>query len=65
MEEMREKIRNTDLGRRAGIIGAGFDGRWLTLKILGKDFRIDQNGKISTAIHVNPWILVPVLSFVL
>jgi hypothetical protein len=35
------------------------------LKILGKDFSVDAKGRFFTDIHVNPWVAVPVLDYIL
>lgn len=55
----------TDLAVAANRIGARFADNRLTLKILGKDFSIDTRGDFSTDIHVNPWIAVPFLTYIL
>ncbi|MBF0200037.1 MAG: DUF3786 domain-containing protein [Desulfamplus sp.] len=65
MEEMREQMAGVNLEERSKILDAKFDGKWLSIKILGRDFKIDQHGKIATTIHVNPWVAAPVFSYVL
>ena len=65
MARLKEKIRQTDLEARAGLLGATFSNGRLTLKIMGKDFSVDTNGDISTDIHVNHWIAPPVLNYIL
>lgn len=37
----------------------------MILKILGKDFGVDNAGKIHTDIHVNPWVAAPFFAYVL
>jgi len=37
----------------------------LTLKVLGKDFGVDTKGNLSADIHINPWIAVPLINYVL
>ena len=44
--------------------GMSVSGR-IVLKVLGKDFAIDSQGNFITDIHVNPWIVVPFLSYLL
>ncbi len=58
MGQLKEKIRQTDLESRAGMLGERFSNCRLTLKILGKDFSVDEKGEIFTDIHVNQWILL-------
>lgn len=64
-EKLRSDVAALDLSAAARRTGGRFaDGR-LTLKILGKDFSIDDEGKIHADIHVNPWIAVPFLTYIL
>ena len=65
MALLKEKIKNTDLAARAKILGENFSNDKLTLKILGKDFSVDVNGNISTILHVNSWLVPPVLQYIL
>ncbi len=57
------------LAGRAAAIGAEYrqhpDGGRLVLRIFGKPFSVDDQGRIHTDIHVNPWIAVPALSLIL
>ena len=46
-------------------IGADFKNGKLKLKILGKDFSVDGKGQISTGIHVNAWVAVPFLNYII
>jgi len=62
---LKEKIKQTDLESRAELLGGTFSNGRLTLKIMGKDFSVDTNGEISTDIHVNPWIVPPVINYIL
>lgn len=63
--ELKEKIKKTDLESRAGVIGADFSNDRLTLKILGKDFSVGVNGDIFTDLHVNSWLAMPALKYIL
>ena len=65
MGQLKDRIKKIDLESRAQKLGGKFLNGRLTLKIFGKDFSIDANGEISTDIHVNPWIVPPVLNYVL
>jgi hypothetical protein len=62
---LKDAIRELDLGRSAERIGAEFDGKRLTLMVMGKPFRIDSQGGLSTDIHVNPWVMIPILHYVI
>lgn len=65
MAQLKQEIRQADLESRAKILGETFSKGRLTLKILGKDFSVDQNGDIFTDIHVNQWIVPPVFNYIL
>jgi len=65
MEKIKTKISSVNFQEAAVRTGGKFDGHRLSIKVLGKDFSIDQNGNISTAIHVNPWITAPVFNYIL
>jgi len=65
LEEMKSKIAETDLEEAAKRTGGKFDGTKLTIRILGKEFSVDQSGNIYTGIHVNPWIAAPVFDYIL
>ena len=65
LNHLRQKIENIDLAQAAQRLdGIYAEGR-LTLKILGKDFSIDAEGKFYTDIHVHAWIASPVLRYIL
>jgi Domain of unknown function (DUF3786)/Putative Fe-S cluster len=65
MSQLKNRIKQMDLESRAEKLGGKFSNGRFTLKIFGKDFAIDKNGRILTDIHVNPWIAPPVLNYVL
>jgi hypothetical protein len=65
LEELKNKVAGTDLVEAAEKVGAKFSGGKLTLKVLGKDFSVDTKGSLSADIHINPWVAVPFLSYVL
>jgi hypothetical protein len=63
--KQRNEISNLDLARAAKRIGAGFSNDKLTIKVLGKNFSVDTKGNLSTDIHINPWVAIPFLNYVL
>jgi hypothetical protein len=65
LEAMKQKMQDLDLAAAAERTGGRLkDGR-LTLKILGKDFSVDRNGRLFSDIHVNPWVATPFFDYVL
>lgn len=65
VEALKQKIPEIDLESAARRVGASFAGNKLTLKVCGKDFSVNSKGMISADIHVNPWVAVPVLRYIL
>jgi len=64
VEELRKKVVEMDLASIAGRLGGRFEDNKLKLKVLGKDFCIDQKGIITSEIHVHRWIVFPFLDYV-
>lgn len=65
LEELRVKLTGMDFAEAARRISATADENRLVFKIMGKDVGVDAAGKIFTDIHVNPWIMVPILNYIL
>lgn len=64
VERLRGKVRQTDLGEAARRLGARYANGRITVKVMGKDFSVDQEGRVYTDIHVNPWVTVPVFDYI-
>lgn len=62
---LRQKIVDTDLSLAAQRIDGTYDKGSLTVKILGKDFCVDNTGQLSSDIHIHEWVAVPVLNHIL
>jgi hypothetical protein len=65
VERLKEQIAGIDLEAAAKRLGAPFRNGAITIRCLGKDFTVHGDGHITTEIHVNPWIAVPVLNYIL
>ena len=65
LEKLKNGISNIDLAQAAKRIGARFSDNKLTLNILGKAFSVDANGKLFADIHINPWVSIPFLSYII
>ena len=65
LEALKKRITRTDLSAIADRLGGGFSDGRLTLKVLGKDFSVDAEGNLSADIHINPWVAIPFLDYVL
>jgi hypothetical protein len=62
---LQRKIATVDLAEAASRLGGTHSNGKLSLKILGKDFSVDSQGKFYTDIHVHSWVAVPVLRYIL
>ena len=65
LQQLKKEIKNLDLAATAKRVGARFSDGRLTLKVLGKDFSVDASGNLSTDIHINPWVAIPFLNYLL
>lgn len=65
MAMLKEQVAAMDLSKAADRTGGRFARGRLTLKILGKDFSVSEDGDLSADIHVNPWVAMPFLYYVL
>jgi hypothetical protein len=65
IEILKKKISLIDLSDAAKRLGAQFSDNKLLIKIFGKKFCIDTKGSISSEIHINAYMVVPVLNYIL
>lgn len=65
LKQLQAEVAHLDLAAAAARAGGSYANGWLTLKVLGKDFQVDQEGNLRAEIHINPWIAVPLLNYLL
>jgi hypothetical protein len=65
LQSAKEKIATVRLASIAERVGGRFENRKLTVKILGKDFSVDQSGNLYSDIHINPWVAAPFYDYVI
>jgi hypothetical protein len=65
LQQLKDAVGAVDLAAAAVRLGGRFAGGKLTLKVFGKDFSIGEKGRLSSDIHINPWVAVPFLNHVL
>ncbi len=65
VDKLKSELQKIDLAARTELIGATYDSGRVSLKIMGKDFKIDAEGKVYTDIHVNGWIYVSALNYII
>lgn len=63
--KLKEAIQSCNLKEAADRCGGIFENGRLTLRIFGKPFTIDSQCNLISDIHINPWIIGPVLNYVL
>jgi len=62
---LRRAVQAMDLPKAASGLGGRMERGSLVIPCLGRDFRIDASGGVSSDVHVNPWVVVPLLQYVL
>ena len=62
---LKKELAEVDFSAAAGRLGAVVSGDRLTVKCLGKDFIINANGEVLSECHINVWVAVPLLNYVL
>ncbi len=64
LESLKREIGSIDLAAAAERVGAVYSVGKLTLKVLGKNFSVDNQGNLSSDIHINPWVAIPVIDYI-
>lgn len=64
---LKNQLKDCDLKGAAIRTGGAFDPqkKQLTLRIFGKPFSLDNMGSFKSDLHINPWIVMPVINYVL
>lgn len=65
LKGLQNKIRTIDFASSAERLGARLSPSGLAINCLGKDFQVDPQGKIISDCHVNPWLSIPLLSYII
>ncbi|MEN8263179.1 MAG: DUF3786 domain-containing protein [Nitrospirota bacterium] len=61
---LKKALSDVDFGEVANGLGAEPAGDRLRINCLGKDFFVDQEGNLESAIHINTWIMMPLLKYI-
>jgi hypothetical protein len=64
MNDLKLKLSDLDFDETAQRTGGRVSKNKLTLKVLGKDFSVDSRGHLYTDIHINMWVAIPFLTYV-
>ncbi|MDO9263088.1 MAG: DUF3786 domain-containing protein [Desulfosalsimonadaceae bacterium] len=62
---LKEKIKTIDLSQAAVRVGGRFSDGRLSFRILGKEFGVDSTGRFYSDIHINAWLMIPVLHYII
>lgn len=62
---LKKKISTMDFSASVERLGATISGDKLTIKCLGKDFTVDSEGNLMSDCHVNVWVMVPLLNYII
>ena len=65
LQQLKGEIATIDFYSSAERLGATLSGDKLKIKCLGKDFTVDSNGSITSDCHVIPWLMIPLLDYVI
>jgi hypothetical protein len=65
VKKLKVEISRLDLDETAQRTGGRVLNDKLTLKVLGKQFSVDSKGQLYTEIHINMWVAIPFLTYVL
>lgn len=63
--QLKKQIVSIDLAAAARRLGAEYSKNKLTVKVLGKDFSVAEQGNLSSDIHIHSWVAIPVLSYII
>lgn len=65
VKQLKKEVPNLDLQAAAQRLDGRYHNGRITVKVLGKDFHVDSQGRLSAEIHTNAWVSVPVLTYIL
>lgn len=62
---LKEEIQTVDFSHSVKRLGAKHSGDRLKIKCLGKDFTVDSKGNVISDCHINVWVIVPLLNYII
>ena len=65
LKKLKQGIGSVDFASAPTRLKAKLVDNRLAINCLGKDFMIDQAGEMVSDCHVNPWVLIPLLRYIL
>jgi hypothetical protein len=64
IDRLEAKVTGLDFAAIAPVIGATCKDDRISINSLGKDFQIDQQGRVYSECHIIPWVKAPLLSYI-
>ncbi|MBW1803569.1 MAG: DUF3786 domain-containing protein [Deltaproteobacteria bacterium] len=64
LNQLKARLGTIDLVAAAERLNIPYKNGLLTLKVCGKDFSVDSNGRFSSEIHIHSWLTIPVLNYI-
>ncbi len=65
LDPLKKEISGVDFAKAAEGLGAEYSDEKLRIKCLGKDFVVDSKGGIESLLHINTWVAVPLLKYII
>ncbi|WP_136795982.1 DUF3786 domain-containing protein [Desulfosediminicola ganghwensis] len=65
LEEMTSQLATLDFSSAAERSGATLKNGWISARVMGKEFRVNREGRFSSDIHITNWVTGPFLSYIL
>ena len=65
LDVLLKNLQRLDFAEAAARTGGTLQDGRLSIKILGKDFSVSRRGEFFSTIHVNPWVTIPFLSYII
>lgn len=65
LAELQQEVAKVDFSSSVERLGASLTNGSLAIKCLGKDFKVDPRGNVTSDCHVHGWITVPLLNYVI
>lgn len=65
IEHLKQKAAGMDLAEAAERTGGRYADNKLTVNIFGKRFSVDKSGNLASEVHLNAYMVVPALNYIL
>ncbi len=63
--KLKREVSKIDFSLKSQKVEGKFSNSKLTIKVFGKDVNVARDGSLSSDIHINTWLAMPLLSYIL